>query len=152
MKKIYVFSAFILCAFLAYGNVGDTLRIKVKKTRLVAKPDFLSAAIIHLKLGDPLTVIKESGSWIFVKTTGKIKGYIHKSSVTKRKVKLTGLSPGRKGASKDEIALAAKGFNEDAEKKIRNTGNYNFEDMEWLMKKKVSISQIKKFIREGKLK
>ncbi len=153
MKKRFVFSILILVSILIFGNVGDTVKIKVKKTRLVSKPDFLSSTIINLKNGDPLKVIKETGSWIFVKTSGNIKGYIHKSSVAKSKVRLTGLIPTQKGASKDEIALAAKGFNESAEKKIKgNKGTYNFKDMEWLMKRTVSISRVKRFIKEGRLK
>jgi hypothetical protein len=153
MKKLYVFSVLILLTILIFGNVGDTVKIKVQKTRLLSKPDFLSSTIIYLENGEPLEIIKESGSWLFVKTSGKIKGYIHKSSVAKRKTSLTGLIPGQKGASKEEIALAAKGFNEDAEKKIKTkTGSYNFKDMEWLMKQKVSISRLKKFVKEGRLK
>lgn len=153
MKKHFVFSVLILCSILTFGNVGDTVKIKVMKTRLVSKPDFLSSTISHLKKGEPLKVIKESGSWLLVQTAANVKGYIHKSSVAKSKVRLTGLIPDQKGASREEIALAAKGFNEGAEKKIKgNKGNYNFKDVDWLMKRTASIAQIKTFIKEGKLK
>jgi len=153
MKKYFVFSVLVLVSILIFGNVGDTVKIKVKNTRLVSKPDFLSSTIGNLKNGDPLKIIKETGSWFFVKTSDNVEGYIHKSSVAKSNAGLTGLIPGQKGASKDEIALAAKGFNEGAEQKIKgNKGTYNFEDMEWLMKRTVPVSQIVTFIKEGRLK
>ncbi len=65
---------------------------------------------------------------------------------------LSGIVPGKKGASEDELALAAKGFNEGNEKKLRGGKGYNFADLEWVMELDVANAALGAFIREGRLK
>ncbi len=48
--------------------------------------------------------------------------------------------------------MAAKGFNEGNEKKLKGTKGYNFQDLEWVMTQKTSTAEVSRFIQKGKLK
>jgi len=150
MQKKILFSILLFSQFFIFS---ETVEIKMKKTRLVSNPDFLSSTILFLKHGDRLDVIEKNNNGLYVKTVKNVKGFIHFTSVKKSKVSLSGLVPGSKKASSKEIALAAKGFSEGNEKKIKgNRKAYNFNDLNWLMKKSVSIARLKTFIKKGSLK
>jgi hypothetical protein len=140
----------LAAGFLAAAQV---LTVGVLKTNVMAKPDFLSSALGTLKKGDKLDVLQESGSWYLVKGPGGLKGYVHKSAVqASRGGGLSGLLPGQKSASQDEVALAAKGFNEANEKRIRGSKGFNFADLEWVMAQGGKPDALADFLREGKLK
>ena len=68
------------------------------------------------------------------------------------KVTLSGIAPGKKGASQEELALAAKGFNEGNEKKLRGSREYDFAAVDWVLDQDVANSAVADFIKEGKLR
>jgi hypothetical protein len=81
-----------------------------------------------------------------------VQGYVHQSAVAESRANLSGIMPGKKGASDEELALAAKGFNEGNEKKLRGSKGYNFVDVDWVLEQDVANSAVADFIKEGKLK
>jgi len=143
----------ILSVFIVFFNISIySAIIKVLKTRLLTETDFLSQTITTLKRGNKIKIIKNKGSWLFVKFNNK-KGYIHKTTIGKVNTKLIGKRAGTNSTSDKEIALAAKGFSETNERKIRNRKNlYNFKALDWIMKKNVSLKMIKDFKNKGGLK
>ncbi len=126
--------------------------IKVSRANLLSKPDFLSETVAGLKRGDLVRVASEQGNWLLVQNAAGAQGYIHRSALQESKANLIGLIPGPKGASDDEVSLAAKGFNEANEKQIRGRRGYNFGDLEWVLGKTAAPQELKTFIAEGKLK
>ena len=147
-KIIHIFT--VLFLFFCITIQGAT--IKVLKTRLLTKNDFLSQTIITLKRGYKVKIIKSKGSWYIVNYKGK-KGYIHKTTIGKINTKLSVKKTIGRNASNKEIALAAKGFSETNERKIRGRKNlYNFNALKWIMKHKTSIKQVKNFKKKGDLK
>ncbi|MEI6613733.1 MAG: SH3 domain-containing protein [Chrysiogenales bacterium] len=130
---------------------GKVLTVKVLRTQLLAKPDFLSNNLAAIQKGARLELIETQGNWFLVKNANGSKGYVHQSAVTESKVNLSGIMPGKKGASDEELALAAKGFNEGNEKKIRGSKGYNFAAVEWVMDQDVANAALVEFIRDGKL-
>jgi uncharacterized protein YgiM (DUF1202 family) len=144
-----------LLLFLAASTAllaGKTLVVKVMRSNLLAKPDFLSASVVSVQKSAKLELIATEGNWYQVRGAGGQKGYIHRSAVAESKVSLSGIVPGKKGASEEELALAAKGFNEGNEKKLRGGKGYNFADLEWVMDWNVANAALSAFIREGRLK
>jgi hypothetical protein len=117
MKRKWLMALWLV-AMLAVA--AQVLTVGVLKASLLAKPDFLSSTLASLKKGDKVEVLQESEGWYMVKGPGGQKGYLHKSAVGAAPGgTLSGLLPGRKGASQDEVALAAKGFNEANEKRTK---------------------------------
>ena len=131
---------------------GKVLVVRVMRSNLMAKPDFLSASLAAVQKGAKLELIQTQGSWYLVKSAAGVQGYIHQSAVAESKVTLSGIVPGKKGASEEELALAAKGFNEGNEKKLRGGKGYNFADLEWVMERSVANPALAAFIRDGRLK
>jgi len=131
---------------------GKGLVVQVLRSNLQAKPDFLSASLLPVEKGAKLELLETQGSWYLVRGANGLKGYIHQTAVAESKVTLGGMVPGKKGASEDELALAAKGFNEGNEKKLRGGKGYNFSDLEWIMGLDVANPALAQFIRDGRLK
>jgi hypothetical protein len=141
--------------FLAAAAVllaGKVLVVQVMRSSLLAKPDFLSSSVAPVQKGAKLELVETRGSWYLVKNAYGVKGYVHQTAVAESKVSLSGIVPGQKGASEEELALAAKGFNEGNEKKLRGNKGYNFADLEWVMDWNADNAAVAAFIREGKLK
>jgi len=131
---------------------GKVLVVRVMRSNLQAKPDFLSSSLAAIEKGAKLELIETKGNWFLVRTAGGLKGYIHQTAVAESKTSLSGIMPGKKGASEDELALAAKGFNEGNEKKLRGSKGFNFADVDWVIDWNISNPALAAFLREGKLK
>ncbi len=150
MKKSVRVILFLAAAALLLA--GKALVVQVMQSSLMAKPDFLSASVASLQKGTRLELVETAGSWYLVRAPSGVKGYVHQSAVAESRVKLSGIVPGQKGASQEELALAAKGFDEGNEKKLRGSKGYNFADLEWVMGQDVARPALAQFIREGRLK
>jgi uncharacterized protein YgiM (DUF1202 family) len=150
MKKTLLSLIFLAAA--AWLPAGKVLVVQIMRSNLLARPDFLSASVAPVQKGAKLELVETDGSWFLVRGAGGQKGYIHRSAVAESKVSLSGIVPGKKGASEEELALAAKGFNEGNEKKLRGGKGYNYADLEWVMDRNVANAELGAFIREGRLK
>lgn len=149
-KTLVLFLLLAACALALLA--GKALVVQVLRSNLLSQPDFLSSSVAPLQKGARLELLETQGSWYLVRGGSGTKGYVHQSAVTESKVTLGTLAPGPKGASQDELALAAKGFDEANEKKLRNSQGYNFSDLNWVMDQEVAVPAVAQFIRDGRLK
>ncbi len=150
MKKRFVILLLLTAAALLAAGKG--LVVQVLRSHLLAKPDFLSSSLAGLQRGDKLELIETQGSWLLVRGPGAVKGYVHQSAVSESKPGLGAIAPGTKGPSRDELALAAKGFDEANEKKLRGSKGYNFADLAWVMDQGADRKGLARFMNEGGLK
>jgi len=150
MKKKACLLCFLAAAALLLA--GKVLVVQILRSNLLARPDFLSANVAAVQKGAKLELVGTEGNWYLVRGANGQKGYIHHSAVAESKVTLSGIAPGKKGASEEELALAAKGFNEGNEKKLRGGKGYNFADLEWVMEWNIANAELSAFIRAGRLK
>jgi len=148
-KKIFFLGLLAVAALLLAGKV---LIVQVLHAQLLAKPDFLSGNLASIQKGASLEVIETKGNWVLVKSANGLKGYVHQSALAGRETGLSGIAPGKKGASEEELALAAKGFNEGNEKQLRGSREYDFTSVDWVMAQDVANPDVGVFVREGKLK
>jgi hypothetical protein len=142
----------VVLAVAALLPAGKALVVQVLRTNLLANPDFLSASLCFLQKGNRLELLETQGSWYRVRNAGGVKGFIHRSAVVESKVTLGTIAPGPKGASQDELALAAKSFDEGNENKLRNSKGFNFADLGWVMDQDVAVPALARFVRDGRLK
>ena len=150
LRRILITVCFLGLTF--WIPATDSVEVIVVKTRLCKQPDFLSATVAGLQRGDRLVIIKSAGGWARVKTLKNLVGYVHETAFTRRKVKLTGIKPGSQSASRNEIALAAKGFNKGNERVLRGRKGFNFRDLDWIFQRTVSTSELRNFVKQGKLR
>lgn len=126
--------------------------VKVAKAEIRGKPDFLSSTVSQVKKGERVKSIKEENQgWLLVEFHNGRKGYLHRSAV-EGAGSLSGLIPGEKGARDEEVALAAKGFNEQVERKVKESPGYNFRDLDWVLNRSIGSEKVRQFVTEGKLR
>ncbi|MCJ7526234.1 MAG: SH3 domain-containing protein, partial [Candidatus Aminicenantes bacterium] len=77
---------------------GKVLVVKVMRSNLLAKPDFLSASLAPMQKGAKLELIEMQGNWYLVRNAVGLKGYVHQTAVAESKTNLSGIIPGKKGA------------------------------------------------------
>ena len=103
------------------------------------------------KYGDAVTVEQRAGGWARVRTAAGLSGWLHESTLTKKRIQLqAGEQTVAGGASVQEVALAGKGFSEEVEKEYRKenkTADYAAVDR--LEKRSVPPDRIAAFLREG---
>jgi len=133
--------------------LAETLIVKVKTTYLRKEPLFYSQTIAALQAGQSLEKISSQGSWLKVKTSSGLVGWVHLSAVQQKKFSLLAMDKTLKTkTSADEVALAAKGFNKQVEDKYRaRHKNLSYAWIERMLRFKLTPAQIKVFLKEGKL-
>ncbi len=109
-----------------------------------------------LKYGDPVEVVSKKEGWLDVKAGGK-RGFVHETAVTERK--LPKVAPGSEGTqsttvSRDEVALAGKGFNPQVENEYRAGKpelNDEFALVDAMERRAVAPAELEQFMDAGKL-
>lgn len=140
----------VLLATLAWA-AAESMSVAVREGQIRRDPSFLSPVVGTLGYGAKVANEEESGSWIKVSAGEGLKGWMHLSALTEKQIELKpGAGPAGSSASREEMALAGKGFNKDVEAdfKAKNKGtdfvavdrmesayNYKAEEMEAFLKK-----------------
>jgi uncharacterized protein YgiM (DUF1202 family) len=138
----------------ATAEAQKVLSVQVREGQLRATPSHLSKLVAKASYGDRVTVLEERGDWKKVSVAdGKFQGWMHSTALTSKKIALkAGKGNVDTSVTRDEIALAGKGFNEEVESQYRKT-NKNL-DYTWINRMeamKVSPEQMEDFISLGRL-
>ena len=131
------------------------MSVQVKEGELRATPSYLGKIVARVSYGDRVTVLAEQGGWKKVSAAGtKAQGWMHSTALTSSKIALkAGQANVGSSVSRDEIALAGKGFSEEVEAQYRKS-HQNL-DYAWINKMEtmnVSPEQMEDFIARGSLK
>jgi uncharacterized protein YgiM (DUF1202 family) len=130
------------------------MSIQVREGQLRTTPSPLGKIVAKTSYGDRVTVLEERGAWKKVSVAGgKLQGWIHNTALTSKRVALKA-GQGNVGTSvtRDEIALAGKGFSEEVEAQYRKTNkNLDYTWINWMEAIDVSPEQMEDFITEGHL-
>lgn len=146
----YIFISFVM-ALSAVPASAETVRVATKESAIREDCRFLAPIKSRVQYADELEVTAKEGDWFKVKFRG-IKGCIHKNAVTDKAVSLSGVSSQGHAASKDEVALAGKGFNPEVEKAYRSKHpELDFNAVNSIEEYKVSDESLKLFIKAGSL-
>lgn len=138
----------------ATAEAQKILSVQVREGQLRATPSHLGKIVAKTSYGDRVTVLGERGAWKKVSlSNGKYQGWMHSTALTSKKIVLkAGQANVGTSVTRDEIALAGKGFSEEVEAQYRKT-NKNL-DYTWINRMeamKVSSGQIEDFITGGHL-
>lgn len=138
----------------ATAEAQKILSVQVREGQLRATPFHLGKIVAKTSYGDRVTVLGERGAWKKVSlSNGKYQGWMHSTALTSKKIVLkAGQANVGTSVTRDEIALAGKGFSEEVEAQYRKT-NKNL-DYTWINRMeamKVSSGQIEDFITGGHL-
>jgi hypothetical protein len=107
--------AAVLVATMAWA-AAQSMSVAVREGQVRRDPSFLSPVVNTLGYGARVQNDEERGSWIKVSAGEGVKGWMHLSALTEKQIELKpGAGPAGSSASREEMALAGKGFNKDVE-------------------------------------
>ncbi len=147
MKKTLMFAVLLVYLLL----MAKDATIAVKEAYLQSEPDFLAERVAVLPKGAVVNLQSEKSGWYYVKYKNS-SGYLHSSVFGSQGKSLFALKTDQQQPSDKEVALAAKGFSEENESKIKGSAGYNFYDLEWVVVNRVLQPELKEFVKEGGLK
>ena len=146
MKRLFSF-ALIFLSFggMVFSQSGRTMYVAVNSAEVKSSTGFFSSTVAALALGDPVTVIREDGKWMEVRTAHSQSGWIAAASLTSKRV----IGEVR-SASASEIALAGKGFSPEVEAEYRANG-LDYSAVDAMENLNVPPGDLLKFINDGRL-
>ena len=154
MKRHLLIALLALLLLPISGFAAKPLYVQVKGGEVRATPTFLGKLAGKAPLGTQVTVLKTKGAWTRIKSTdGKLTGWMHTSSLHKKKVKMkAGDKDAAITASAGEMSAATKGFTPEVEAEYRKRNpKVSFEWVDKMEAIKVKDDDIGKFLKEGKI-
>lgn len=154
--KIHAFMlalAMSLTGFQSVQAAPAQLTVQIETGQLREKPSVFGKIITEVKYGDRLEVLTKQEPWIQVRTLDGKTGWMHESSLTKKKLVLSaGAADVGRTASGEELAMAGKGFNSqvEADFKAKNQ-NIDFGWIDRMEKFSVSEKDSLSFLKDGGL-
>jgi len=150
VKKLGWLPFLVLC-FMASLAFATTVRVITQEAVIRKDKRFFASPIVRVPYGSGLEQMGREGDWLRVSYQGK-EGWIHVSAVQEQK-----LSPAAGGkvqeASKDEVALAGKGFTPEVEKAFREKNpKMRYDLVNQIQSKKVDEARLQAFVQSGNLK
>ena len=145
----------ILLALCLISSVAAAATVKVITQEAMIRTDkrFFSPGLVRAPFGAALQELGREGDWFRVNYQGK-EGWIHKSAVQEQKFQLSSLAGGQaEEASRDEVALAGKGFNPEVEKAFRDKNpKMRYDLVNQVQAYRVEEQKLQAFIRAGNLR
>lgn len=131
---------------------ADPWRIVVQTASLRQAPQVFGKIIRSLDYGTEVEILAEQAGWLHVETAGAT-GWLHKSAVARRALTLSaGSKPVGVAASKSELSLAGKGFNQQVENAYRaKNGQLDYAWVDRMALIHIDEEQLRIFVAEGQL-
>jgi hypothetical protein len=148
-KGVIFFIGFFL---LTSAALAATLKVVTQQAVIRKDKRFFSPAITSVPYGAVLEEKGREGDWIQVRYQGK-EGWIHVSAVKEQKFDLAALAGGQaEEASREEVALAGKGFTPEVEKAFRDKNpKMRYDLVDHIQSSQVPDAQMLAFFRAGNL-
>lgn len=130
------------------------MNVQVKSGQVRSTASYLAKLLVTIPYGSSVEVVQQQGDWFNVKTAQGVKGWMHKSALTTKRISMaSGSTTAKTGASSDELALAGKGFNAQVEKEYKaKNKNLNFAAVDRMEKIKIAPTEMQAFLAAGAVK
>ena len=139
----------------AFSQSGRTAVVSVRETHLRPNQSFFGEPIETLGYETEVEVLappRSGDAWVRARTKCGKEGWIHRSALeTRRFVFRSGDQDARHSADTDEVALAARGFNEEVEREYRSQQAIDYSGVDHMQGIEVSSEELIEFMREGGL-
>jgi len=151
MKRLFVLLVLALLvsgALFAQITKGSAAWVSAKKVDIKSSTGFFASTKGSLELGAEVSVLQVNGKWAEVRsaTNTALSGWTAASNLSARRIVSSGTT-----ASASEVALAAKGFNQEVEDAYKTSGELNYADVDKTEAITVSQDDLYKFVTEGHL-
>ncbi len=152
MKKI-VWFVLLGSLMMTAVAMAATFRVVTEEATIRKDRKFFAPVVIRVPYGEVLQDKAKKGDWLMVNYKGR-QGWIHKSAVQEQKLDWSSVSGGRATeATRDEVALAGKGFTPEVEKSYRGKNpKMRYDLVTQVESYRLSEGQVENFIRAGNLR
>ncbi len=141
-----------LC-FMTSLALAATVKVITQEAVIRKDKRFFAPAVVRVPYGTEIQESGREGDWLRVSYQGK-QGWIHVSAVQEQKFQLSSLAGGKaQEASREEVALAGKGFTPEVEKAFREKNpKMRYDLVNQVQSYKVDEQKIQAFLQAGNLK
>jgi uncharacterized protein YgiM (DUF1202 family) len=134
----------VFSGFPAFSQSGGTRYVAVENLAVKDAAGVFSRNLGTLPLGREVTVTREDGKWIQIRS-GNLSGWVSSSGLTSRRVIAAGSS-----VTPSEVALAGKGFSTEVEREYRS-GGLDYSMVDFMEQQVIPDSELQQFVNEGRL-
>ncbi len=152
MKKKFLF-VFLLLFIAVSVAAAATYKVITQEAAIRKDKRFFAPLVARIPYGEMIEELERQGDWLRVNYKGH-EGWLHISAVQEQKFRLSSLAGERaQESSKEEVALAGKGFTPEVEKGFRNKNpQMRYDLVNQVQGYKIGDPQLLDFIRAGNLK
>lgn len=151
-KTVVRLTLLFLLVLLGGTAFGETLSVTVRETQLRSSPAFLGRVLEELSYGDQVERLSERSGWMEVRADSGTEGWVHGSALTEKRIVLNASeSEVDTGASRGEVALAGRGFNQEVENQYKEETGLDFSRIDEIESREMSAEALIAFLREGGL-
>ncbi len=152
MRKT-VWIGFLALLVLASTALAASFKIITSEAVIRKENRFFAPAVGRIPYGEMIQETGRKGDWLKASYGGK-EGWLHISAVQEQKFRLSSLA-GRKAeeSTREEVALAGKGFTPEVEKSYRDQNpSLRFDLVEQIQRYRIDEQSLQAFIQRGSLK
>jgi len=150
MKRLFLLVLTLLVSGALFAQItsGSSAWVSAKKADIKSSTGFFASTKGSLALGDQVSVLQVNGKWAEVRSAANssLSGWTAASNLSARRIVSSGTN-----ASANEVALAAKGFNQEVEDAYKTKDALNYADVDKTEAITVSLDDLYKFVTEGHL-
>jgi hypothetical protein len=150
MKRLFLLVLILLVSGALFAQItkGSTAWVSAKKADIKSSTGFFAGTRGTLTLGAEVSVLQVNGKWAEVRSAENtsLSGWMTASNLSARRIVSSGTT-----ASASEVALAAKGFNQEVEDAFKTSGDLNYADVDKTEAITISQDELYKFVTEGHL-
>ncbi|MCL2600124.1 MAG: SH3 domain-containing protein [Treponema sp.] len=144
LRVLFLLAVLVLPVF-AQQQARNTRFVAVEVAEVRSSSGFFAQDVGTLRLGDEVTLIRDSGRWSEIRA-GSITGWVTAASLSPRPT-VRAAAPVTPG----EVALAGKGFGREMEIEYRRTGDLDYSPVDQMETMSVPAADLRRFIIEGRL-
>ncbi len=150
-RKVWI----ILLGLLVLTSTASAASFKIITQEAMIRKEnrFFAPVVGRIAYGETIQELERKGDWLRISYKGK-EGWVHISAVQEQKFSLASLAGERaEETSREEVALAGKGFTPEVEKAFRDKNpKMRFDLVDQIQHYKIDDRQLQAFIQGGKLK
>jgi hypothetical protein len=149
-KSWIILLSLLMMASLA---MAATVKVITQEGMIRKEKRFFASVVTRVPYGEMVEELERQGDWLWVSYRGK-QGWIHISAVQEQKFRLSSLTTEKaEETSREEVALAGKGFTPEVEKAFRDQNpKMRYDLVDQIQSYKIQDQQLQAFIQAGNLK
>ena len=149
-KRMMLLFAFV---FMASTVFAASFQVITNECFIRKDKRFFAPVVARIPYGETLQDLERQGDWLLVNYKGT-RGWIHVSAVQEKKFGLSSLAGGKaQEATREEVALAGKGFTPEVEKAFQQKNpKMRFDLVDQIQRYRIDDQQLQAFVQRGNLK